>query len=102
MAAADVVVSMGGYNTVCEILSFGKPSVIIPRVGPRLEQWIRCRRLADLGFVTTIHPGEVTPERLMDEVLRMLTANATTRPDVSLNFNGLRAVSDMVRHYTRY
>ena len=32
------VVAMGGYNTFCEILSFNKPALIVPRTRPRQEQ----------------------------------------------------------------
>ena len=35
---------MGGYNTFCEVLSFDKPAVIVPRTAPRLEQYIRACR----------------------------------------------------------
>jgi predicted glycosyltransferase len=97
VAAADAVVSMGGYNTICEILSFRKPSVIVPRVEPRLEQWIRCQRLAALGLVTILHPSAVTPERLMSEVERLLTPATRPHPDMPLNLNGLNAVAEMVR-----
>ena len=38
MARAAGVVAMGGYNTFCEILSFDKPALIMPRTAPRLEQ----------------------------------------------------------------
>jgi len=41
MAAADLVVSMAGYNTVCEILTLRKPAIPVPRVKPVQEQWIR-------------------------------------------------------------
>jgi len=41
MAACLGVVSMGGYNTFCEILSFDKRALIVPRHVPRLEQTIR-------------------------------------------------------------
>ena len=41
VAAADVVVSMAGHNTVSEILSFGRPAVLVPRVAPPREQTIR-------------------------------------------------------------
>lgn len=41
MNRAHCVVAMGGYNTFCEILSFDKPALIVPRVKPRLEQAIR-------------------------------------------------------------
>ncbi|MCC6920222.1 MAG: hypothetical protein IT548_13555 [Alphaproteobacteria bacterium] len=45
------VVAMGGYNTFCEILSFDKPAVIVPREKPRREQWIRAKRAQDMGLV---------------------------------------------------
>jgi len=45
------VVAMGGYNTFCEILSFDKRALIIPRTRPRMEQHIRAARAADLGLV---------------------------------------------------
>ena len=35
IGAAQVVVSMGGYNTVCEIVSQRKPFLIVPRRVPR-------------------------------------------------------------------
>jgi len=44
IAAADVVVSMGGYNSVVESLSARRPLVIFPRTAPRQEQLIRARR----------------------------------------------------------
>ena len=49
VAGAKAVVAMGGYNTYCEILSFDKPALIVPRVRPREEQLIRARRAADSG-----------------------------------------------------
>lgn len=50
-AGALGVVCMGGYNTFCEVLSFDKPAVILPRTKPRLEQWIRASRAEELGLV---------------------------------------------------
>lgn len=41
MSNASGVVAMGGYNTFCEILSFDKPAIIVPRETPRMEQRIR-------------------------------------------------------------
>ncbi|MGZ2256434.1 glycosyltransferase family protein [Roseobacter sp. A03A-229] len=50
-AGAEGVVCMGGYNTFCEVLSFDKRAVIVPRTVPRLEQWIRASRAEELGLV---------------------------------------------------
>lgn len=45
---------MGGYNTFCEVLSFDKPAVIVPRTTPRLEQWIRASRAEELGLTAML------------------------------------------------
>jgi predicted glycosyltransferase len=45
------VVAMGGYNTFCEILSFGKPALIVPRTVPRQEQFLRATRAEQLGLI---------------------------------------------------
>lgn len=50
-AGAQGVVCMGGYNTFCEVLSFDKRAVIVPRTVPRLEQHIRASRAEKLGLV---------------------------------------------------
>jgi predicted glycosyltransferase len=54
MSRATGVVAMGGYNTFCEILSFDKPALIVPRTAPRLEQFIRASKAAELGLVSML------------------------------------------------
>jgi predicted glycosyltransferase len=61
---ADWVISMGGYNTTCEILSFEKRALIVPRVKPRREQLIRVQLLQKLGLVDMLHPKRLSPESL--------------------------------------
>ena len=62
------VVAMGGYNTFCEILSFGKPSLIVPRTVPRREQFLRAARAEQLGLVRMLpddgrrSPGEMAAQ----------------------------------------
>lgn len=68
MSTSDLVVSMAGYNTLCEILSAGRPAVVVPRVEPVEEQLIRARLFAERGLVTVIHPAELTPGRLLAAV----------------------------------
>lgn len=59
------VVAMGGYNTFCEILSFGKPALLVPRTRPRLEQHLRAERAADLGLVRHLgNDGSRDPARM--------------------------------------
>ena len=54
MNRAHCVVAMGGYNTFCEILSFDKPALVVPRVRPRLEQAIRAHRAEELGLIDVL------------------------------------------------
>ena len=61
---AEAVVSMGGYNTVCELLAHAKRPLIVPRVTPRTEQLIRAQRLADRGLVDVLHPDQLSPVAL--------------------------------------
>ncbi|GAA6180453.1 glycosyltransferase family protein [Shimia sp. NS0008-38b] len=65
MKGAQGIVSMGGYNTFCEVLSFDKPVVIVPRTRPRMEQHIRASRAEDMGLV-----------RMLDEDRDGFTADA--------------------------
>jgi predicted glycosyltransferase len=51
MKRAKAVVAMGGYNTFCEILSFDKRALIVPRTKPRLEHSIRAVEAERLGLV---------------------------------------------------
>ena len=54
MKAAVAVVAMGGYNTFCEILSFNKPALLLPRSTPRQEQLIRAKAAQELGLVSMV------------------------------------------------
>jgi predicted glycosyltransferase len=82
---ADRVVGMGGYNTVCEVLSFGKPALIVPRVKPRQEQLIRAERLHALGMLDVLHPDELTPDALSSWLARDLKPLRPVRDVIDLN-----------------
>ncbi|MCW6510587.1 hypothetical protein M8523_21440 [Hyphomicrobiales bacterium BP6-180914] len=97
MQAASGVVSMGGYNTFCEILSFDKRALIVPRTRPRQEQLIRARRAAELGLIDMLLPEQAADPALMAAALRRLQG----RPRPSETFygrplDGLLAIGDLV------
>lgn len=72
------VVAMGGYNTFCEILSFDKPALIVPRTVPRQEQLIRSQRAAELGMIKCLVDDGNRDPRMMATALRHLPQQ--TRP----------------------
>jgi predicted glycosyltransferase len=100
--AADVVVSMGGYNTICEILSIRKRAIIVPRVRPVCEQLIRAERMAARGLFRTIHPDRITPEILMKEVSAELSAaRVCLHPSATINMDALPRIAALMDHWRR-
>ncbi len=72
MDRASGVVCMGGYNTFCEVLSFDKPAILVPRTEPRMEQFLRARRAQELGLVRMLEDDGVRDARAMATALRTL------------------------------
>lgn len=72
LAQADAVVSMAGYNTTCEILETGAAAILVPRVWPREEQWLRASALARSGHAQCIHPDDLTSNSLWQAVERSI------------------------------
>ncbi len=97
MDAADLIVSMGGYNTICEILTLRKRAIIVPRVRPVQEQWIRAHRMARLGLLRTIHPDELTPTELMRAIIEELhTEKASPQSVYEIDLDGMSRIADCV------
>jgi predicted glycosyltransferase len=91
IAAADIVVSMCGYNSVCEILSFERPAIIVPRVTPRKEQLIRAKILSRRGLARMILPDQLTPRHLLWQIDELL--ERPVRKVSPLRLNGLQGVT---------
>jgi len=93
MMAADVVVSMGGYNTVGEILTLQRRALVVPRVHPVEEQWIRAQRMAELGLFTAIHPDQLT-SNLFAQALRKELHTPAASSTYSLDLNALPRIKE--------
>lgn len=66
------IVAMGGYNTFCEVLTFDKPALVVPRTVPRMEQFIRADRAQELGLLRMLADDGVRDAREMATALRHL------------------------------
>jgi predicted glycosyltransferase len=91
IAAAAAVVTMGGYNTVCEVLAAGVPALVVPRVRPRIEQLIRARRLTARGVLDCLHPDELSPGALA-QWLAGAVGRGRQRLDEALDLDGLTRI----------
>ena len=94
IAGAEGIICMGGYNTFCEVLSFDKRAVIVPRTVPRLEQWLRASRAEQLGLVRMLDENRdgMTPEAMIDAIRRLPTQNKPSDAGADGLLDGLDVV----------
>jgi predicted glycosyltransferase len=98
IGAADVALTMGGYNTVCELLANGRRAVVVPRVVPGQEQLLRAERMAQRGLLTMLHPHEATPHTLLQALRAEFAALAAGKPQRRMtSMQGLEQVSAALR-----
>jgi ATP-binding cassette subfamily B protein len=84
VALADCVVSMAGYNTCCDLLTFARPSVLVPRRGPSREQSIRAERLAEWRVASVLPPDQDDAEHLADAIATALDGPLPPPPPLPL------------------
>ncbi|MCA0907654.1 hypothetical protein LCM27_14720 [Ruegeria marisrubri] len=97
-AGAEGVVCMGGYNTFCEVLSFDKRAVIVPRTTPRLEQWIRASRAEGLGLVRMLDENRdgLTPDAMIRAIRELPHQSLPSQAIQSGLLDGLDYVTDRI------
>jgi predicted glycosyltransferase len=105
MAAAELVVAMGGYNTSAEILATRTRAVLVPRVwrsgehasrgrtGVDAEQLVRVEGLARLGLVDMVDPRELSAETLHSAIGRALR-RPRSPAGPALRLDGAACVAD--------
>lgn len=105
MAAAELVVAMGGYNTSAEILATGARAVLVPRVwragehgsrgksGVDGEQLVRAEGLARLGAVDMVNPRELSADTLLAAIERTL-GRPRSAIGTQLRLDGAARVAD--------
>lgn len=71
VAASDLSVSLGGYNTVMDVLAAGTRALIAP-FGQNREQGVRARRLQEKGLLKVLSPEDCSPERMATRLLQSL------------------------------
>ena len=85
LAAADLSVSMGGYNTTMNILASGVPALVWP-FGRNREQRLRAERLAAMGVLKMLEDDDLRPSRLAAIMDRWI--HQSTRSTVDINLDG--------------
>ena len=103
VARARAVLCMGGYNTFCEVLTYDRPALIVPRMVPRREQLLRAERAAKLGLVRVlIDPMEAAgkprdPAVLAAELDALMDQPAPSTVMDHTLLSGFQVVTERVR-----
>jgi predicted glycosyltransferase len=96
LRAADAVISMGGYNTMTEVASIGKPSLVIPRIYPRREQYERAETFARHGWCKTVGVEDDVVARVTNFCQRM-AYDDLQRSLTMLHCKGFSSLLDEIR-----
>lgn len=92
IAASDLVVTMPGYNTTCELLASEARAIVVPRTGPSLEQRLRADALVRWGRASSLEAGALAPHVLAEAIESALAAPAPPAAPVPLD--GLARAGD--------
>jgi len=93
IAQADVVVTMAGYNTSCELMGGTARAVVVPRDGPSQEQRMRAKQLERWSRAEVVDPLALDADGLAEAIARALAAPAP--PPVPVSLRGIEAALDV-------
>jgi predicted glycosyltransferase len=93
LAAAELSISMAGYNTAMNLLAARVPALVWP-FGQNREQRLRAQRLQALGALRLLDDGELQPARLAALMEQALLRSERTDPGIDLD--GARATASWV------
>lgn len=83
LAAADLSISMAGYNTCLNVISAGVPALMFPFAQNR-EQRLRLSRLAAHHPIRLLEPGDLEPRKLA-RLLEVWADRERTAPNIDLD-----------------
>ena len=77
-AAADLIISRAGANSICEILALRKPNILIPlsAAASRGDQILNANSFAKQGFSTVLEEEVLTADTLIDNMSESHLNNA--------------------------
>lgn len=103
LKTADVVIAQAGHSTAMEILSLGKPSVIVPDLN-QIEQENNAKRMAELQVSEVISHKNLTVHKMYDCIQKVMKdekykKNAQFFATMSKEMNAKQRVADILSEY---
>lgn len=105
MKAADLVVTQAGHSTAMELLTLGKPSVIVPDLN-QIEQENNASRMAEVGVSKVINYEELDSVKLCYAIQEILENNkysekAQSYAKIAEETVGRKEVAKLLREYSK-
>ncbi len=95
LASARLSISQAGYNTVCDILSAGCRSLLVPfAAGGETEQAQRAARLEKLGLAHVLSEGALSGDAMTHSVRKALAAPKP--PALRLGLDGAKRTAQIL------
>ena len=103
LKTADIIIAQAGHSTAMEILSFGKPSIIVPDLN-QIEQENNAGRMSELEVSEVITHDELTVHKMFDCIQKVMKnekykKNAEFFATMSKEMNAKKKVADILSEY---
>ena len=92
---ASAVLTMAGYNSLCEVLRWQKKALVVPREGPSAEQRIRSQLFAERRLIRVIEPAQLGHGILTRELPRLMS-DGIPDPDNIPPLDGAEQAADAI------
>ncbi len=100
MKAAELIITQAGHSTAMEILTLGKPALIIPDKG-QVEQECNAKRMSELGVAEVLDYGNLKPENISEKINLFLCdkkylENAKKYSKMAKKMNGAKKAAEII------
>lgn len=104
LKTSDIVIAQAGHSTAMEILSLGKPSIIVPDLN-QIEQENNAKRMAELEVSEVITHVELTVQKMYDCIQKVMKdekykKNAGFFAIMSKEMDAKKRVADILSEYS--
>jgi len=104
MRATELIITQAGHSTAMEILSLGKPALIIPDKG-QAEQEQNARRMKELGVAETLDYSNLSPENIYEKIGALLREkkykeSAKKYSAMARKMNGAKKAAEIILEYS--
>jgi len=98
--AAAAIVTMAGYNSLCEVLACQKKALVVPRRGPSAEQRIRSALFSERSLIRSLEPRLLEPANLASSLIGLLADDGVPNVSGIPGLDGARLTANVLLEWT--